>query len=83
MKRSELCENFLKKNNVNCCNPIDNEPESHFSWRGCDCCQNGLGTSVYDCHGYDSKAEQIVDLGQVCHECLCYFANGECDEQIG
>jgi hypothetical protein len=76
MSRAEICEEFLKSNEVNCCTAIDSDMESHFSHSGCDCCGQG-GADVYDCNGYSAIHEQIFDLGEVCHECLYYFAIGE------
>lgn len=82
MKRSILCKNFLKVNEVNCCSiKAENENnEAYFSWNGCDCCQTGLGTSVYDCNGYNPKTKQVIELGAVCHDCICYFYNGDDSE---
>lgn len=77
MNRSKACENYLKYCGVNCCSIKDDQIEPYFSWFGCDCCENGLGTSVYDCIGYDPKAKKVVDIGRVCHDCICYFYNGD------
>ncbi len=78
MKRSEMCEEFLKANEVNCCSLKDPEgDEGRFSWRGCDCCNTSLGCTVFECIGFDPKRHEVTDLGDVCHECLCYFANGD------
>ena len=77
MMRSKICEKFLKHNEVNCCSQVDSDNEGSFSWSGCDCCDNGLGNTVYECHGYSPKTKEVVELGDVCHECLCYFANGD------
>ncbi len=82
MKRSEACEDFLKRNEVNCCSIIADGDEGDFSPNGCDCCDNGLGCTTYDCNGYNPTGKHVVELGAVCHECICYFYNGECDEEI-
>lgn len=81
-RRSTKCIQFLKQQGVNCVSIISDDesgenPDPHFSWRGCDCCQTGLGNSVYDCHGYDPKSKSVVEIGQVCGECICYFYNGD------
>ncbi len=79
MKHSDQCEKFLKDNGVNCVSVlnIETEDEGHFSWSGCDCCKNRLGTTVYDCYGYDPKQKKAVEIGQICHDCICYFYNGD------
>ena len=76
MKLSEKCEQFLKHNEVNTCDIIDNDSEGYFSWSGCDCCKNSLGQTVYDCHGYSPKNKEIYELGQICGDCIGYFYNG-------
>jgi hypothetical protein len=83
MKRSKLCNKFLKDQGVNCCSIDEREyspNEGHFSWRGCDCCKTGLGNTVYDCIGYDPKTKTVVEIGQVCSDCICYFYNGDDSE---
>jgi hypothetical protein len=81
--RSEKCEQFLKHNDVNCCTTISPDDEGSFSRSGCDCCQTGLANTVYECHGFNPKTREVVELGDVCHECLCYFANGDDSEIEG
>ena len=78
--RSVRCEKFLRVNEVVTCSIIEENDEGHFSMRGCDCCSNGLGTTVYECHGYSEKHKEVFELGSVCHECICYFYNGEDSE---
>lgn len=80
MKRSTKCEQFLKANGVNCCTTINSEDEGSFTHRGCDCCENGLATTTYECNGYNPETKEVVEVGDVCHECLCYFANGDDSE---
>jgi hypothetical protein len=75
MSRAEICDEFLKSEGVICCSAIDSESGSYFSYDGCNCCGQG-GTSVYDCSGYDLTSNRILNLGEVCHDCLYYFANG-------
>ena len=77
--RSTLCEAFLKTNQVNCCSIIADNDEGDINRNGCDCC-NGLATTTYDCHGYAPKTKEVVELGSVCHECICYFYNGDDSE---
>ena len=59
--------------------------ERAFSSRGCDICDNGLGNDVWtlDAVGVipgPSKTCYILHDLDVCHECLCYSANGEDEE---
>lgn len=35
--------------------PVDDEPESHFSWHPCDGCGNTLGGDRYECYATDLK----------------------------
>jgi hypothetical protein len=79
MKRSKLCNDFLKINKVNCCSIIKDNDEGYFNRNGCDCC-NGLATTTYDCNGYSPKTKQVVELGSICGECIGYFYNGEDSE---
>jgi len=81
MKRSKLCEEFLKENEVDCCSLINSEDEGSFNYNGCDCC-HGLATTTYECNGYNPKNKSIVLLGDVCHECILYFYNGDDSEVI-
>lgn len=77
MKRSILCEKFLKINKVNCCSIIKDNDEGEFNRNGCDCCQTGLATTTYECNGWNPKVKKVVLLGDVCHDCMCYFYNGD------
>lgn len=54
----------------------DTDSEPYFSHSGCDCCSHGLGNTVYDVIGFDPKAKDVVEVGQICHECLCVEYNG-------
>lgn len=81
MKRSTKCNEFLDRNEVNCCSMVNDQDEGRFSMSGCGCCETGLGDTVYDCNGYAPKTKEVVELGAVCGECLNYFYNGE-DSQI-
>lgn len=76
MKRSTICEKFLKINEVNCCSIIKDNDEGSFNRNGCDCC-HGLATTTHECNGYNPKTKKVVELGEVCHECICYFYNGD------
>ena len=77
---SDLCNQFLAANEVNCCTTIDSDDKGSFARRGCDCCNTGLGTTVYACNGFNPKTKQAVELGDICSNCLCYFANGDDSE---
>ena len=72
MSKAKDCEIFLKDNGVNCCSIIGDEVEPHYD--NCGCC--GEFSHCYDCNGYDPEANEVVELGSVCHECICYFYNG-------
>lgn len=76
MKRSVVCEKFLKENEVNCCSVIKDNDEGTFTSNGCECCKTS-GCTAYECHGYNPKTKSIVMLGEVCHDCICYFYNGD------
>lgn len=78
--RSTLCDEFLSENEVQNCSMIESEDEGSFSRSGCDCCQTGLGVTIYACNGWNPKARKVVELGDVCHECICYFYNGDDSE---
>ena len=84
MKRSKLCEQFLENQGVDTCSIQQDETkqdtEAYFSMRGCECCDTGLGNNVYDCIGYAPKTKTVVEIGRVCHECICYFYNGDDSE---
>lgn len=77
MKRSKLCNQFLKLNKVNCCSIIKENDEGDFNKNGCDCCQSGYQLTTYECNGFNPKTKKIIELGSVCHECICYFYNGD------
>ena len=56
--------------------------ESYFTWRGCDCCDDGLGCDVYSVEGYEDleharDSENLVTFS-ICGECLnrLYYGNG-------
>ncbi len=51
-----------------------------FSHQGCDCCNDGLGNNVEPVVGYNPKTKEVEELGDICGECLCFFANGELPE---
>ena len=76
MKRSILCEDFLKRNEVNCCSITEENDEGSFNRNGCDCC-NGLATNTYTCSGFNPETREVVELGEVCADCICYFYNGD------
>ena len=53
------------------------DDESHFSWRGCEHCANGLGAEVYDVRGYRSLDERELYEFQVCGDCIsCLYCGG-------
>lgn len=79
MKRSKVCEDFLKTNEVNCCSIISDSDEGSFNRNGCDCC-GGLATTTYECNGYAPETNSVIFLGDVCPECICYFYNGDDSE---
>ena len=76
MKRSKVCEDFLKHNEVNSCSIKNENDEGSYNRYGCDVCR-GLATNTYECIGYAPKTKEVLDLGDVCHECICYFYNGD------
>lgn len=80
MKRSIRCKEFLKINEVNCCSIINQDDESSFNPNGCDCCQSGYALNTYDCSGFNPKTRKIIELGYICHDCICYFYNGDDSE---
>ena len=53
------------------------EYESELSYTGCECCNDGLIADTYPVEGYSEKQKCIIDLGRVCHDCLCEWYNGE------
>ena len=73
-KRAEKIEKFKALNEVNNISQIDSDDDGSFSMHGCDICRCG-GTNVYACDGYSPK-HGALELGDVCHECLCIEANG-------
>ncbi len=79
MMRSELCEQFLKSQGVNCVSIITQDDEGSFNSSGCDCC-NGLACNTYDCHGYDPERKEVTEVGSICQDCICYFYNGDDSE---
>lgn len=46
------------------------DDELHFSWQGCEHCANGLGTTVYDLHGYRSLEDRALYEFEVCGNCI-------------
>ena len=76
MKRRDACNEFLSINEVNCCSII-NDHEGSFSPQGCDCCNSGLGQTVYECNGYNPTDKSVVEIGDVCSECIQYFYNND------
>jgi len=68
-------DKFMKNEGINTINTINDEKD--FSPAGCDACNDGLGTEVYECHGYNPTTKEILDGYKICHECLCLYANGE------
>lgn len=78
MKRSIVCEKFLKHNEVNSVSIINPDDEGGFTL-GCDVC-NSLPNTTYSCNGYSPKHKKVYELGEVCGDCLNYFYNGEDSE---
>ena len=81
MNRSKKCEKFLRINEVNCCSIIGENTEPSFNRNGCECCESGYQLDTYPCNGFNPKTKKVVELGEVCHDCICYFYNGD-DSQI-
>lgn len=79
MKRSILCEGFLKDNSVNNCSIANDHDEGSFNSNGCDCC-HGLACTTYECNGFNPETKQVVQLGDVCGECISYFYNADDSE---
>ena len=68
----------------------DPESDPYFSWRGCDvigCEAHNLGTTVYDCQGYETvKQAQSDPEGnlfefQLCGDCLYEYYYGRRPER--
>jgi len=80
MKRSIKCENFLSQNKVNCCSIKESENDPEFNPSGCDCCDS-LATNTYECIGYNPESKEVIELGDICGECIDYFYNGNDSEE--
>ena len=46
------------------------DDETHFSWRGCEYCANGLGATVFDLQGCRSLEDTESYNFQVCGDCI-------------
>ena len=73
-QRSKLIEAFKRHNKVNCIS-IENDDEGSFNPNGCDVC-NSLAQDTYVMSGYAPKTKEVLELGDVCHDCICVEYNG-------
>ena len=56
----------------------DDEPESHFSHRRCECCQRPLGGDRYSVSGY-SRTQGVLNF-EICEDCLYFAECGQLDD---
>jgi hypothetical protein len=76
MKISTLVDSYQDTNNVMIALPEEGD-EQHFSRRGCEICGNGLGNDVWDVNIVDKDTLDVIDTISVCHDVICYLANGD------
>lgn len=76
MARSILITRFMEYNGVNSLYMKDQEADSCFSNSGCDCCSLGLGNNIYEVVGFAPRSHEVVDVGEICDECLEIHYNG-------
>lgn len=50
------------------------EDESHFSWSGCDVCENEQGSTVYTINGYISPGSRKSYTFDCCENCLMKYS---------
>lgn len=72
--RSLLCNDFLRRNKVTNCSPIEGV-EPVFSGNGCECC-GSLPTETVPCIGFSPRTQEVISFDDICWPCVCYFANG-------
>jgi len=58
---------------------LDNEDESYFSWKPCECCGSHLGGDRVDCNGYNPETQEIYEYS-VCIDCEYYAEYGQLDD---
>jgi hypothetical protein len=78
----ERVARFFEEEGINnLSNDYEKDPncEGGFSWRGCDCCGNPLGNTLYDANGWNPTEKQVQEY-QVCGDCLYYAEYGQLDD---
>jgi len=76
--RSRLLYWYKKTNEVNTISivQIDGEDtQAEFNKSGCDCCDS-LAIDTYQTTGYSESKKDILELGDICRQCLCVEYNG-------
>lgn len=58
---------------------LDVAEDKHFSWSGCENCNNGLGSDVYDCQAHFQNSDGDYDHYDLtlCPGCVLAWHNGE------
>lgn len=74
--RSVLVDRFMRKHGVNTMSQMNENDSGNFSRSGCDCCSHGLGNTVVEVVGFNPRSKEIVDLGDICMECIEIYYNG-------
>lgn len=57
-----------------------NWADNYFSWKGCDVCGRTLGGDRYECNGWSSKHDEVIDEIGVCIDCIYFAEYGRLDD---
>jgi len=76
--RSRLLYWYKKTNEVSNISIIQfdgEDTQAEFNKRGCDCCDS-LATDTYQTIGYSESKKDILELGDICRQCIYIEYNG-------
>lgn len=72
-------DDFFKREGITNLSAVDNQADSHFSWRPCDCCRRLLGGEREMASGWNPTTGEVQEY-EVCFDCLYYSEYGELDD---
>ena len=73
-------KHFMKIEGLSNLSSQEEQPETYFSKRPCDCCDRPLGGDRIDCNGYSPTDKRIYSDYSVCVDCYYYAEYGTLDD---
>ena len=71
---------FMEREELTNLSPTDQQWETFFTWRPCECCGRPQGGDRVECSGWSSTKKDIMGPYDVCADCVHYAEYGQLDD---